>query len=390
MLFGLVLLSGSTIFLCVATNIAMFLVGRVLQGFSAALTWTVGLALVVDTVDQRHIGMAMGWIGTSTSIGVLLAPLLGGLVYGKGGYYPVFAMCFGLLAVDILLRLAIIEVKESKKWLDPGPHLSQDGLTIAGETSSTPADAMQPMGVTVESSTEKGETRTDGQIQCDSPKTSGFTSVVGPLLSLLRKPRLLAALWGTLAHSVLQTSFDSTLPLVVKSIFHWDAIGAGLIFLPIILPSLLGPLVGILGDRYGPKWLATAGFLLAVPFLVCMRFVDENTMAHKVMLCGLLVGVGLAIVLVFGPTMAEITWSVVGDEPAGESASVAPYAQAYGLYNMAFSGGAMLGPIIGGLIRDSAGWPTVTWVLALVSGLTAVTQFIWVGPPLKSGKKQAS
>ena len=51
----------------------------------------------------------MGYIGIANSMGILLAPLLGGVVYSHAGYYAVFAMAFGLIAVDILLRLAIIE-----------------------------------------------------------------------------------------------------------------------------------------------------------------------------------------------------------------------------------------------------------------------------------------
>jgi MFS family permease len=396
MLFGLILLSGSTVFLCVARNIAMLLVGRVLQGLSAALTWTVGLALVVDTVDAQHIGQAMGWIGMATSIGIMIAPLLGGVVYDRGGYYAVFAMCFGLLAVDIMLRLAIVEVKEASKWL---PESEEHGMDTAmrepvqkserhrgQDIEQVPAD--DNPGVR-----EKGaiSSEPDAPTQTSTPNISpaagrqgGIFGAVKPFLNLLSKPRLLAALWGTLVHSIIQTSFDSTLPLLVESLFHWDSIGAGLIFLPVVLPAFLSPLIGALSDRYGPKWLATGGFLIATPFLVCLRFVEHNTIENKVMLCGLLVGVGITIALVFGPLMAEITWSVTEDEEEDASAmSVAPYAQAYGLYNMAFSGGALVGPIMGGLIRDSAGWPTVCWVLGLVTAVTAVTQFFWVGRPVE-------
>lgn len=374
----------------------MLLAGRVLQGLSAALTWTVGLALVVDTVDAQHIGRAMGWIGMATSIGILVAPLLGGVVYGRGGYYAVFAMCFGLLAVDIILRLAIIEVKEARKWLSE--HEEEEG----GETAtSEPVQRIEGQGdkgidhVLADDNPgvlEKGEVAAPAAAPTltSTPKETlptgrqgGIVGAIKPFLSLLSKPRLLAALWGTLVHSIIQTSFDSTLPLLVESLFHWDSIGAGLIFLPIVLPAFLSPLIGALGDRYGPKWLATCGFLIATPFLVCLRFVEDNTIGDKVMLCGLLVGVGITIALVFGPLMAEITWSVTGDGADAEAMSVAPYAQAYGLYNMAFSGGALVGPILGGLIRDSAGWPTVCWVLGLVTAVTAVTQFFWVGRPLK-------
>ncbi|CAM1502870.1 Fc.00g076460.m01.CDS01 [Cosmosporella sp. VM-42] len=363
MIFGLVLLLAATIFLCLARNIAMLLVGRILQGLSAALTWTVGLALVVDTVDRSHVGAATGWIGTAMSLGILIAPLLGGVVYGKGGYYSVFAMCFGLIAVDIALRLAIIEVKDAKRWFEDAEHTDpRDSVARPVQTEEGVAEQRQVV---------MGEPSKEEIRASRNPLTT--------LLCLLRKPRLLAALWGTLVDAIIQTSFDSTLPLFVNETFGWDSIGAGLIFLPVILPSFLSPLVGAFCDRYGPKWISTFGFVFATPFLICLRFVSEDTMAHKVMLCGLLVGVGIGMSCVFGPLMAEITWSVQGDE---DDTATVPYAQAYGLYNMAFSGGALVGPIMGGLIRESAGWGTVGWSLGLLMFVTSITSVIWIGSPL--------
>lgn len=362
MLIGLVLLAGSTVFLCLAKNITMLLVGRALQGASSALTWTVGLALVVDTVDKSHVGQAMGWIGMSLSLGILTAPLLGGLVYGKAGYFSVFAMCFGLLAVDIALRLIIIEVKDAKRWLEHVvPSAAEDAL--AGPVRS-------------DKDAEQGQP-TAGEPPKEIPPAA--TNPFKTLLGLLRRPRLSAALWGTLVEAIIHSALDSTLPLFVADTFDWDSIGAGLIFLPIVLPTFFSPLVGAFCDRYGPKWVATFGFLFGVPFLVCLRFVSEDSMAHKVMLCGLLVGIGISVSCVIGPLMAEITYSIQGDE---NDETVAPYAQAYGLYNMAFSGGTLVGPLLGGMVRDRSGWGAVGWSLAIVMGVTSITQMIWTGGPL--------
>ncbi|KAK7424971.1 hypothetical protein QQZ08_008367 [Neonectria magnoliae] len=366
MLVGLIMLTAATVFLCVSRSLAMFMIGRALQGISASLTWTVGLALVIDTVDSSDVGKATGFIGMATSFGILSAPLLGGVVYAKGGYYTVFAMCFGLLAVDIVLRLAIIEVKEAKQWLD-------------GPTTPPPrADPESNLRMSSRPEEEGGNTEV---------KTAGLSkeaqraskSPIGTLIRLLRKPRLLSALWGTLVHAIIQTSFDSTLPLLVADIFGWDSIGGGLIFLPIILPSFGSPVIGAFSDRYGPKWLAAFGFCFATPFLICLRFVSEDSMANKVMLCGLLAGVGIALACVFGPLMAEINWSVQGD---GQDSDDVPVAQAYGLYNMAFSGGTIIGPLIGGLIKESAGWGTVAWTMGVMTFVSAIPQLIWTGGPL--------
>jgi MFS family permease len=102
--------------LCVGSSIGVLVAGRLLQGLSAAVVWTVGLALLVDTVGQKEIGQVMGYVSLSVSIAILVAPLLGGVVYARGGYYAVFAMAFALIGLDIVLRLALVEKKIAKKW----------------------------------------------------------------------------------------------------------------------------------------------------------------------------------------------------------------------------------------------------------------------------------
>lgn len=113
LLAGLLALAGSTIMLCVGSSIGILIAGRVLQGFSAAVVWVVGLALLVDTVGPDNIGTAMGHATLSISISFLLAPLLGGIVFAKAGYYAVWGM------VSINAPMARLEVSrlESNRFL---------------------------------------------------------------------------------------------------------------------------------------------------------------------------------------------------------------------------------------------------------------------------------
>ena len=102
--------------LCVGTSIAILIIARILQGLSTAFVWVVAMALLVDTVDPAHIGKDMGYVGTVSAIGTAAGPLLGGVVYARGGYYAVFAMAFALLGVDIVLRLLLIEKRSVQVW----------------------------------------------------------------------------------------------------------------------------------------------------------------------------------------------------------------------------------------------------------------------------------
>lgn len=85
---GLLALAGSTVFLVVGNSLALIVVGRVLQGLSAAVVWVVGLALLNDTVGSDAIGEAMGVVGIAMSMAYLLGPLLGGIVFKQSVCCP--------------------------------------------------------------------------------------------------------------------------------------------------------------------------------------------------------------------------------------------------------------------------------------------------------------
>lgn len=41
-------------------TVPVLIVARILQGISAAVVWTIGLALVLDTVGPENLGKAIG------------------------------------------------------------------------------------------------------------------------------------------------------------------------------------------------------------------------------------------------------------------------------------------------------------------------------------------
>jgi len=53
---GLLALIGATLLLALSSTLPLLIVGRVLQGVSAAVVWGVGSALLVDTVGSEQIG----------------------------------------------------------------------------------------------------------------------------------------------------------------------------------------------------------------------------------------------------------------------------------------------------------------------------------------------
>lgn len=404
LIIGLLALTGATVMLCLARSIGLLVAGRILQGLSGSVVWTVGIALLVDTVGQKEIGKVLGYVSMCMSLGVLLAPLLGGVIYDRAGYYPVYYVCFGLTAIDIVLRLALVEKKMARQWTDEAwmqGQLVEEAKTGEKDTLDSGAghrpSSSQNDDIEAVLREEKNATSSSKPTSNPNYRDGKPHSRMPPIVSLLASRRLLAALYGCVVQASAMCAFDSIIPLFVESTFNWSSIGAGLTFLALIVPSFISPFVGWISDNYGPRWLVVAGFLFVVPFWVLLRLVTENTLHQKVLFFALLVLIGVGLALVMPPIMAEITYVVEAKERKnpGVFGDKGAYAQAYALFITAFAAGTLIGPIWAGYIKAAAGWDTMTWTLALLSASGALPAVIWTGGLItkrnpKSGEERAT
>jgi len=360
--------------LCAGSSLAVLITGRIFQGVSASVVWTVGLALLSDTVEKDEIGQAMGYVAAAFSMGALAGPLLGGLVYAKAGYYAVFAMGFALVGLDVCLRLFLIEKSVAIQWLE------------SSEISTDQSNEIQPLPMNSEKSSAPVPTLTDSNLRLTS-ETSSTPKLINRLPSMVRLlliPRMLVSLFGCFAQATSLASFDGALPLFVKNTFSWNSLGAGLIFICLVVPSLLGPFFGYISDRYGShasRALTTIGFLCSVPFWVSLRFVSHNTVQEKVLLCALLACIDFCLTMGMAPLMAEIDHVVALEEKKnpGSFGKKGAVAQGYGLFNAAFALGTLIGPLWAGFVVQNAGWGTMGWSLGILSGCAGVTTFWWTG-----------
>ena len=374
----LVCLTGATALLAVGTNIGLWVAGRLLQGVSAGMLWVVCLALLTDTVGQAGIGQAVGVIGIPMSIGPIVGPLLGGIIYAHGGYYAVFGLMFAMLGVDAVLRLVMIERKVAQKWLE-AEAVQPDTPNIRLEPDSPASLIPCPES----SDTCYTVARNDDEVTNGAPPSSRILHLqLSPILRLLLSFRMLVGLAGGLLQSSLNVAFDSTLPLIVNALFGWQTTGQGLIFIAILLPSLLQPVFGAITDRYqqGRRLLAAGGCLLATPAYVLLRLVTQDTLGQKALLCVLLVIIGLAMAIAMPAIIAEIGSTVADAErndPQAIKGSV--IATGWSLVNAAYAAGCLIGPLFAGFIRNAAGWQTMTWCLALLSAFTGVFLLLCLG-----------
>jgi MFS family permease len=174
-----------------------------MQGFTAAIVWTVGLALLSDTVGQAQVGKAMGYVSMAIPLASLCAPVLGGLLFDRGGYYAVFAIAFATIGLDIFLRVVMIEKSAVAEWSEAQAEVLKATPRLVEEQS-------RPVSSIMDKHLSTGEVRVDSlQPARIEEDTSKPLRRVPPMLLLLKSPRLLAALWGTTMEQTLTVAFDA-------------------------------------------------------------------------------------------------------------------------------------------------------------------------------------
>lgn len=351
---------------------------------SAGVVWVVGLALLADTVGKQHAGQAMGFVGMAYSVSALLAPLLGGIVYDKSGYYSVFAMAFGMIILDITLRLLLIEKKSAKIWLTNTEH----SLPVPSLSPTQLLD--QDAGISTKG---RPECSADTAQRTSSNAAAATKERLPPILILLKSRRMQATFAASTIDAMVLTGFDVTLPLFVNETFGWNALGAGLIFLASLSPCFLQPVYGRYVDRYGARWIAGIGLLTCVAPFVCLRFVTHNTLGQKVLLCALLAMIGFGVAVTLAALMAEFTWICAEKErkQPGSMGKGGAYAQSYGLFNVSWALGSLVGSYWAGGIKAAAGFGAMGWSFALLCGVFVVPTILFVGGSIfEKGRKRSS
>ncbi|KAL4928019.1 MFS transporter [Aspergillus undulatus] len=386
-LVGVTALIGATVLLMLGRAIPVLLLARSLQGVSASFVWTTGMALCLETVGAENLGKAIGGIFGFISVGTLLAPMLGGVLYDKGGLGGVFGLAFALLVLDFIMRVLVIEVKVARRYEAIHEHAtasktSQQQNTTLEHEEGEAHDETTSLLPRVESSLEN-----EYKIPDNLPNILRIMAI----LPCLASPRLIVALTISFVQAVLLSSIDATVPIIARESYGFSSLQAGLLFLPIGIANLtFGPLLGYCVDKFGTKRVAVLVYLYLVPVLIALGLgvvVQEpgsgpsSSAPDVARYAALLALVGIGTAGMGAPSVVEAS-TVVGKYHAanpGFFGEDGPYAQLYSLSFLFFSLGLAVGPEVAGRLRVGVGYGWMNALLAGVCAITAVVCFFLIG-----------
>jgi EmrB/QacA subfamily drug resistance transporter len=272
-LVGLVLFVSSSVACAFASSIYVLIGFRLVQGTGAAIMQPATLSIVTNAFPERERGVAVGIWGGISALGLILGPVLGGVLVEGFSWRLIFLinLPIGLLALFMALRYIRTSRDES------APRL----IDIPGVAVLSGALFLVMFAVT------RGNAEGWG-----SPMIVGFIvtgAVMLPLFVLIERrsrfplvdlslfqsgPFVMACLATFLFAAAIFGSQPYT-SLFMQSYWRFTPLEGGLAFLPsTVLIALLMPFSGIMGQRLGHRlrFIVMAGSIsVALSFLYQSR-----------------------------------------------------------------------------------------------------------------------
>lgn len=288
---GMIIFTIASFLASLSHSVEFLTLARIIQGFGSSMIFVTGLAIITSVFPPQERGKAIGINVTAVYIGLVMGPVLGGLLTQYIGWRSIFY----LIAPLGLLVIALIFWKmKGMEWA----ACKGEKLDIWGSILYSISLMLLLLGFSE-------ITSLTGKIML----IAGILGVIGFALYELRaeypvlemrlffKNRMFA--FSNLAALI---SFTGTfavvflLSLYLQYIKGFDPRAAGLILATqTIFMALLSPIAGRLADKYDPRILASLGMGIVTVGLLINSFLTAETSIYVILLSLVFLGVGNGI-----------------------------------------------------------------------------------------------
>ncbi|MFT3877398.1 MAG: MDR family MFS transporter [Propioniciclava sp.] len=266
---AMTLFSLGTALCAVAPVFELLLAGRVVQASGTAIMMPLLMTTIMRLVDPKHRGAIMGTISMVISVAPAVGPTLSGVLLQLGSWRLIFAtmlpIALSMLALGLWKLRNAGETKNTPLdvWsvlltvLGFGPLIY--GLSMFGDANAPFWEA--PLAVGIGLAGLIGFVARQLALQKSDAALLDLRTFTYPTftIALLMMALAMMALFGTII----------MLPLLLQRSYGMEPLHVGLMMLPGGLAmGVLGPIVGRLFDRFGPRPLVIpASFVVLAVFL---------------------------------------------------------------------------------------------------------------------------
>jgi DHA2 family methylenomycin A resistance protein-like MFS transporter len=354
-----------------ANGLGMLVVLRLALGVAGALLLPASLAVITNAyTDPADRARAVGNWAAITGLALAAGPLVGGALTDTVGWRAIFLINVPLALVSFVITLRLAPETARKQ---------RGGLDATGQLSAVVALGALSYGLIEGPDKGWGSAPVAGCLVLAVVAAGVFLTAESRAgdaamlpLRMFRDRGFSAALGAGLLANFGLTGLLFVLSLFFQESRGYSSFSAGLVFLPLTLPTAVNPLyTGRLVGRIGPRRPATIGFsLMGAGALLQAPFTGDSAVALGATVLGLLAfGFGVSFAL---PALVAGMAGSVPPELAGIGAGALNSARQVG----AVLGVAVLGVVLGLSPTDADGtkWALVVGGLTLLLGaIVAVT-----------------
>ena len=290
---GLIIFTVGSALCAAAPNLGVLIAARLFQGIGGALLMAVSLALLTSAFSEHERGHALGLNAITVSLGITVGPTLGGFITQSFSWRWIFYINvpIGMIGLILTLRILTEHVRRNPGCFDPlGALLLAAGLTslTAGFSfgqelgwSSLLILVLLFVGIVMLVTLPFIELRVPNPVI---------------VLSLLKNRVFTSALFSLILNFLAFFAISFILPFYLEELRGFSTQKAGLLLTPpALVIAIIAPISGSLADRFGTRWLTTAGLAIACMGLVLISQLDEHSTTFDI-ICRLAVtGFGQAL-----------------------------------------------------------------------------------------------
>lgn len=344
---------GLTSVMCgLASSPIMLILGRVLQGLSAAAMAPQGLASIHALFPEKERARALGLYGAAVGLAAVAAQALGGALISADIFHLEWRIIF-LINLPVVIAVLIfgLPLLPDVRGDSPAP-VDRIGVLLCALTLAlliVPLIEGRESGWPWWACAMLIACPVAGVAFCQYEAAYARRGGV-PLISvdLIRRPGLMSGLTGVLFFYVV-SAFFLTFSVYLQGALGMSALETGLVFLPFGVGAFIGPLTTPLAIRLFGDRVPAIGMMLEVAGCALLAYLVAGAPGQMPAHFPLIVAVGL---LGFGQGWAlpTLVRSIINRAPASGSGMIA------GITNSALQISAALGvAIIGGVFFSVAG-----------------------------------
>ncbi|MEV5746774.1 MDR family MFS transporter [Actinoallomurus sp. NPDC052308] len=290
---SLVLFISGSLLCGLAWSVPALIAFRILQGVGGGMLMPIGQTVLARAAGPDRMGRVMTVVSVPAMLAPVLGPLLGGVILDSVSWRWLFFINIPFCALALAAALRMMP-RDTER--DPGAPLDLVGMLLLSPGLAALVYGLAETGKGAGLSNPRFLTGVVAGIMLVAAFVAhALRKGAGALIDvrLLRDRSFAAATGGLFVYCVPMFGLTVLLPLFSQVVRGESPMDAGWLISPLGLGAMITMTVaGRMTDRYGARWIATAGVALVLAGTLVLTRIDPSTGHPTLMALILVIGLG--------------------------------------------------------------------------------------------------